>query len=235
MLDADPQSSASLWRDMAEENGGWPAGTDVMPANLSTLQRLARAGHGGFAVVDAPPQGRLFEESVKAADFVVVPTSDSPIDLQQAWATMNAIPDGKPGAVLIVRAEPRTRAFQRPSPLLTRPARPVSTPLCASGRTSRPAWGTPPTSSTSTPRCSARSSKRWGARMRNLDMAFRPAARTRSVSGMADVFRSDQTGEWSKTSVSMRPETRRRLKTYAAAHDMRIQEVIDLALEAYLA
>lgn len=146
VLDADPQSSASLWRDMAEENGGWPAGTDVMPANLSTLQRLARAGHGGFAVVDAPPQGRLFEESVKAADFVVVPTSDSPIDLQQAWATMNAIPDGKPGAVLIVRAEPRTRAFQ----------------LCASGRTSRPAWGTPPTSSTSTPRCSARSSKRWG-------------------------------------------------------------------------
>lgn len=63
-------------------------------------------------MVDAPPQGRLFEESVKAADFVVVPTSDSPIDLQQAWATMNAIPDGKPGAVLIVRAEPRTRAFQ---------------------------------------------------------------------------------------------------------------------------
>lgn len=94
VLDADPQSSA------------------MMPANLSTLQRLARAGHGGFAVVDAPPQGRLFEESVKAADFVVVPTSDSPIDLQQAWATMNAIPDGKPGAVLIVRAEPRTRAFQ---------------------------------------------------------------------------------------------------------------------------
>lgn len=43
---------------------------------------------------------------------MVVPTSDSPIDLQQAWATMNAIPDGKPGAVLIVRAEPRTRAFQ---------------------------------------------------------------------------------------------------------------------------
>ncbi|KAB7347606.1 hypothetical protein GBB62_10630 [Bifidobacterium longum] len=66
-------------------------------------------------------------------------------------------------------------------------------------------------------------------------MAFRPAARTRSVSGMADVLLSQQAGEWSKTSVSMRPETRRRLKTYAAAHDMRIQEVIDLALEAYLA
>ena len=65
-------------------------------------------------------------------------------------------------------------------------------------------------------------------------MAFRPAARTRSVSGMADVFRSDQTGEWSKTTVSMRPETRRRLKTFAAEHDTRIQEVIDAALETYL-
>ena len=40
---------------------------------------------------------------------------------------------------------------------------------------------------------------------------------------------------WVKTSVSLRASTRRRLKTFAAAHDMRIQEVIDLALEAYLA
>ena len=134
VLDADPQSSASLWRDMAEENGGWPAGTCVQAA-----------GH----------QGRH-----------------------------GALPRQAP------RVPPGARRDRRSD---------------------------------------------GGARMRNLDMAFRPAARTRSVSGMADVFRSDQTGEWSKTSVSMRPETRRRLKTYAAAHDMRIQEVIDLALEAYLA
>lgn len=39
---------------------------------------------------------------------------------------------------------------------------------------------------------------------------------------------------WVKTSVSMRPETRRRLRTYAAQHDMRIQEVIEDALNAYL-
>ena len=84
VLDADPPSSASLWRDMAEENGGWPAGTDVMPANLSTLQRLARAGHGGFAVVDAPPPGPLFAGSVQAADTVGVPTYGSPIYLQHA-------------------------------------------------------------------------------------------------------------------------------------------------------
>lgn len=40
--------------------------------------------------------------------------------------------------------------------------------------------------------------------------------------------------EWVKTSVSLRASTRRRLKTFAAEHDMRIQEVVDAALETYL-
>lgn len=39
---------------------------------------------------------------------------------------------------------------------------------------------------------------------------------------------------WVKTSVSLRASTRRRLKTWAAEHDMRIQEVVDAALETYL-
>lgn len=63
VLDADPQSSASLWRDMAEENGGWPAGTDVMPANLSTLQRLGpcrvwRLRCGGRAAAGPAVRGK---------------------------------------------------------------------------------------------------------------------------------------------------------------------------------
>lgn len=40
--------------------------------------------------------------------------------------------------------------------------------------------------------------------------------------------------EWVKTSVSLRASTRRRLKTWAAERDMRIQEVIENALCAYL-
>ena len=44
-----------------------------------------------------------------------------------------------------------------------------------------------------------------------------------------------ESGEgWVKTSVSLRASTRRRLKTWAAEHDMRIQEVVDAALETYL-
>ena len=41
-------------------------------------------------------------------------------------------------------------------------------------------------------------------------------------------------GVWVKTSVSLRAETRRRLKTYAAEHDIRIQEVMEDALTSYL-
>lgn len=111
LLDADVQASASLWRDMADEHGG--LGFDVVAANLSTLRRLrgsTAARDHGLAVVDAPPQGPVLEAAVRTADFVVVPTSDSPLDLQQAWATMAAIPQGVPSAVLVVRAEPRTTA-----------------------------------------------------------------------------------------------------------------------------
>ncbi len=112
VLDADPQSSASLWRDMAEEAGSGLGLVDVRPANLSTLRRVARMGvDAGLVVVDAPPQGRLLEEAMKVADFVVVPTSDSPLDLQQAWATMAATPAGGRAAVLVSRAEVNTRAF----------------------------------------------------------------------------------------------------------------------------
>lgn len=48
---------------------------------------------------------------MKVADFVIVPTSDSPLDLQQAWATMAAIPAGARAAVLVSRAEVNTRAY----------------------------------------------------------------------------------------------------------------------------
>ena len=45
---------------------------------------------------------------------------------------------------------------------------------------------------------------------------------------------TERRGGWVKTSVSLRASTRRRLKAWAAEHDMRIQEVVDAALETYL-
>ncbi len=74
--------------------------------------------------------------------------------------------------------------------------------------------------------------------MRNLGN-YTPAARTSHVHGMSDVFRAPDGGRdrgerWVKTSVSLRADTRMRLKRYAAAHDMKLQDVIDEALDEYL-
>lgn len=71
--------------------------------------------------------------------------------------------------------------------------------------------------------------------MRNMN-AFRPAPRTMSISSPADVFRRDEVDadEWMKTSVSLRRDTRRRAKQYAIDHDMKLQEVVDAALRAYM-
>ncbi|KFI89595.1 chromosome partitioning ATPase [Bifidobacterium saguini DSM 23967] len=117
VLDADVQGSASLWADLAEQNGEDLGMVRVDAANASTLKRLRRTldqeTDDGLWIVDAPPQGPVLETAVKVADFVVVPTSPSPLDLQQAWATMSDIPEGKPAAVLVTRAERRTNAYRQ--------------------------------------------------------------------------------------------------------------------------
>lgn len=106
VLDADPQASASVWSDTAVDAGD-PVGFEVVPANLSTLSRKSIAGVWEF--VDCPPSGRVLEVALRESDFVVVPSSDSATDLQQAWATLGV--GQAPRAVLLTRVEPRTRAF----------------------------------------------------------------------------------------------------------------------------
>ena len=110
VLDADPQSSASMWADLASDNHD-PLPFDVSPANLSTLSRLD-CKPGEWKFIDAPPSGRVLEAAIDAADYVIVPTSDSPLDLQQAWATLKAVSEHKPAAALVVRAELGTTAFK---------------------------------------------------------------------------------------------------------------------------
>ena len=84
--------------------------------------------------------------------------------------------------------------------------------------------------------------------MRNMNLTPRP----RDLTALLNSDRTDtaipntektknrkdekpESGEgWVKTSVSLRASTRRRLKAWAAAHDMRIQEVLEDALDSYL-
>jgi chromosome partitioning protein len=112
VYDADPQSTSSLWADAARDAGD-PLDFEVRPANLSTLSRLGgSADAAGWSIVDAPPQGNLLQASLDAADLVIIPTSDSPLDLQQAWAMLDETRPHVSAAVLIVKAEMHTTAFR---------------------------------------------------------------------------------------------------------------------------
>lgn len=112
VYDADPQSSASLWAAAAEQTAD-PLTFDVLPANQATLRQLAAgADPDEWAIIDAPPQGPTLDMAIKAADFVIVPASDSPMDLQQAWSTLDMARMSTPAALLLVKAERNTKAFR---------------------------------------------------------------------------------------------------------------------------
>ena len=112
VYDADPQSSASLWAAAAEQAGD-PLPFDVLPANMATLAHLGGApATKEWSIIDAPPQGPLLDKTLAVADFVIVPTSDSPMDLQQAWSTLDMARMSTPAALLLVKAERNTKAFR---------------------------------------------------------------------------------------------------------------------------
>ena len=72
-----------------------------------------------------------------------------------------------------------------------------------------------------------------GGRPAPADTGRPESAETEIPKNRKTVKPNDAEG-WVKTSVSLRASTRRRLKTFAAAHDMRIQEVLEDALDSYL-
>ena len=115
VLDADPQASASLWMSVAQEQGK-DLGFAVLPANLVTLKEATSPHVWEF--VDCPPSGRAFDQAVDQADFVLIPSSESPTDLQQSWATLEVLPKSIPAALLLCRCERRTRAFRNASEAL---------------------------------------------------------------------------------------------------------------------
>lgn len=111
VLDADQQSSASLWA-LAAAEAGEPLPFDVDSANIATIRRLDPAADG-LVVIDCPPNGRVTDEAMAKADFVVVPSTPAAMDMQQTWTTAATLEEaGKPYAILLTRCVPRTLALR---------------------------------------------------------------------------------------------------------------------------
>ena len=115
--DIDPQGSATLWAAKAG-NAGDPLPFDVMSAAPADIAHL----HGingrlddpvDWVLIDSAPYGRALDESVNNADLVVIPSSPSRIDLDQAAGVKDLCDRrGVPAAILLCRTEANTTALR---------------------------------------------------------------------------------------------------------------------------
>lgn len=112
LIDADAQGSATEWGYLAADDGGVELPFAVEAGNQASISRL-KARDGEWVFIDCPPTGKVADEAVGKADFVVVPTTPSEADMRQTWATIQTLAaSDKPYAVLVVRADKRTLSFR---------------------------------------------------------------------------------------------------------------------------
>ena len=117
VVDADVQGDAKDWWYRADELGD-PLPFDVMSASPADIAHL----HGindrlddpvDWILIDSAPYGRALDESLNNADFVIIPTSPSRIDLDQAAGVKDLCDRrGIPAAILLCRTESNTTALR---------------------------------------------------------------------------------------------------------------------------
>ncbi len=93
LFDCDPQSSASLWAMVADENGD-PLPFPVTSANIATV-RMAGKKLGKdpdkWLFIDCPPNGHVMDEAAHWSDFIIVPTGSGPADTVKAIETARTL------------------------------------------------------------------------------------------------------------------------------------------------
>lgn len=109
VIDADGQGSATLWANGAEDNDS-PLRFSVEPGNKASLRRLN--GGDAWTFIDCPPSGDVCRTAKEMADFIVIPTSPSNVDMQQVYETIDGLPTDAAYAVLVLRANRSTNAFK---------------------------------------------------------------------------------------------------------------------------
>lgn len=108
LIDADPQASAAQWAQLAAESGH-PLSVPVLAQPTSRLEVMVPGAPN--VVIDTPPADLdIVAAAINLADFVLVPTSASALDLSRVQVTVDAaVRSGKPAAVLLTRTR-RTRS-----------------------------------------------------------------------------------------------------------------------------
>ena len=93
VYDCDPQSSASLWAEVAAERGD-ELPFEVESANIVTVRKIGKKFKGDpgvWAFIDCPPNGHVADEAMSVADLVVVPTTSGPADIAKTFDTAETV------------------------------------------------------------------------------------------------------------------------------------------------
>lgn len=122
LWDADPQGSATLWAEMAKENGE----ELPFPVRVVNAALLSRAQSGGnLVIIDTPPgDAQIVQTAIDKADLVVIPTQASGLDLQRVWPTLNSC-EHRMRAVLLTSVDAHTLAHKATLELLAEADQPV--------------------------------------------------------------------------------------------------------------
>lgn len=102
--DMDPQASATQWATVAD------LPFPVAAANIASLKKT----EGEKVVfIDTPPGNpQIISEAARASDLAIIPTNASLSDMDRTWATIDALKNEVPVAVLVTAAETNTRVYQ---------------------------------------------------------------------------------------------------------------------------
>ncbi|MBZ8178185.1 AAA family ATPase [Corynebacterium sp. 3HC-13] len=116
VYDADPQQSAKAWADLAQQRDE----SLPFPVHSISYKEISYLAHDEtYRLVDTPPGNvAVIQEAINASDFLIIPSSPSPADLQRLGYTLNTIPDGKNIGVLLNFTQHNTRIFKETRALL---------------------------------------------------------------------------------------------------------------------
>lgn len=107
--DMDPSAGATKWMKMAAENGH-PLPYPVVTSNVENVGDPSQTG-ADWILVDTPPlQSNVIQAAIDAADLVVITTQPSPLDLNRALATAQAV--SGPMSFLVTRVSRNTTAWK---------------------------------------------------------------------------------------------------------------------------
>lgn len=101
VIDIDPQASASFWKDTRKDEN--VALITIPASRLGHMVRAAAEGGADFCVIDTPPHAKDDAyEAATYADFILIPTRPSVLDLMAISQTMRTVHEvGKPATVVL--------------------------------------------------------------------------------------------------------------------------------------